>query len=64
MEEPSETSSDEPSIEDTHHDPLLAIVYDSLNWSEITDSSDITQLLSINKANTQKEPQHTVKAHK
>ena len=53
---------DEPS--DTHHDPLLAMVHDSLNQPEITDSSDIAQLLSINKANTQKDPQYTAKAHK
>ena len=63
LEETSETPSDDPPIEANYHDPLLAMVHDSLNQSEITDSSDIAQLLSINKANTQKDPQLTATIH-
>ena len=59
----SETPSARPSIEDNHHDPLLAMAHDFLNQSEITDSSDIAQLHSVNKANIQKDSQCTVKAH-
>ena len=64
MEEPSETSSPDPPTEDHHHDPLLTMVHDSLIQPEISDSSDIAQLLSVNKSTTQKDSKCIAKVHR
>ena len=64
VEELSETLSDDPPTVDYHHDPLLAMVHDSLNLPAISDSSDIAQLLSVNKSSTQKDSKHLATVHR
>ena len=56
----SETPSAEPPTEDLHQDPLLTMVHDSLSQPEISDSSDIAQLLSVSKSTTHKDSKCTL----
>ena len=53
-----------PPTEDLHQETLLAMVHDSLSQPEILDSSDIIQLLSVNKSTTHKDYKNTVKVHR
>ena len=60
IEEMSESPSTDPTTEDLHQDPLLTMVHDSQSQPEISNSSDIAQLLSINKSTTR----HIAKVHR
>ena len=62
-EEPSETPTDDPTTEDLDQDPLLVMVPDSLSQPEISNSSDIDQLLSVSKSTTHKDSKCTAKVH-
>ena len=53
VEELSDTPSAESPTEDHQQEPRLTLVHDSLNQYEITDSSDIAQILSVNKSTNQ-----------
>ena len=64
VEEMFETPSADPPTKDHHQDPLLAMVHDSLSQPEISDSSDIAQLLSVNKSTTQKDSKCIAKLHR
>ena len=63
-EKPSEAPSDDPTTEDLDQDPLLALVPDSLSQPEISNSSDIAQLLSVSKSTTHKDSKCTAKVHR
>ena len=60
-DESSETPDADPSAEDCHHVPLLTMVHNSLNQPE---TSDIAQLLSVNKSTTHKDSRHIAKGHR
>ena len=64
VEEPYETPSAEQPTEDLHQDLFVALVHVSLSQLEILDSSDIAQLLSVNKSSTDKDSKCIAKVHR
>ena len=63
VEELSETPGADPAPEDLHQDSLVTMAHDSLSQTEISDSSDVAQLFSVNKSTTHKHSKCTVKVH-